>query len=250
MKMAYKTISFFAVLGLLFAVAGPSAQAAAVNPQCLVLDTKLQAITAGLATKEKPLSQLRVKNTYNNGQSPVVLKSKILSAQKVTDKEVKTAFKKLHLKAKTPAQKAAMVAYEAEFAAALKAFRAESETARAAYETGFNDLVNAHRAAVDSQLVALKKRFETANASAKSSCQKTNNIDKSIIFFKSEVTLAQDSYLGSPNVGTKDIQASLKVVADTHKAASDKAAKTFDQSLQISNAKLKTALPNTKYIFE
>ncbi len=248
--MAYKTTSFLAVLGLLLAVTAPSAQAATLNPQCLVLDTKLQAITAGLATKEKPLSQLRVKNTYNNGQSPVVLKSKILSAQKTTDKEAKTIFKKLHLKAKTPAQKAAMVAYEAEFAAALKAFRAESEMARAVYETSFNDLVNAHRAAVDSQLAVLKKRFETANASAKSSCQKTNNIDKALTFFKSEVKLAQDAYLATPSIGTKDIQTSLKVAADTHKAASDKAAKTFDQSLQLSNTKLKTALSNTKYIFE
>ncbi len=250
MKMAYKAIIFLASLGIALAIAETPARAASLNPQCQVLNTKLQTVNTGIATKEKPIVQLRIKNSYDTSQSPVVLKTKIASTQKVTDKAAKLIFKKLHTKAKTDIQKVAVTTYEAEFLAALTTYRAEKEVARAAYEAGFNSLVTAHRTAVDSQLGALKKRFEVAYATANAFCQKTNDIEKSVIQFKSNIKLAQDTYIVAPNVATKNIQDSLQVLADAYKTASDKALNSYNGTIQLSNAKLKVAFPNTKYIFE
>lgn len=247
MKMAYKFVCALLSAGLLVAGFSPVAQAA--NPQCKGLDTRLQTINSGLVSKEKPLAELRVKNTYGSSQGPVVLSTKVASAQKTADKALKETFKRLHAKAKSAAQKTAMTAYETEFTAALKTFRNEQAAASKTYQAANNALVSAHRAAVDGQLVILKNRFQSAHTSAYALCQKSG-LAKATALFKSEIQLAQASFAGVPNVSPASVQASLQAAADSYKLGREAAAKKFDETLLASEAKLKTAFTNTKYIFE
>lgn len=224
------------------------ARAAVISPQCVALDTKYQKVLSDLDVKAKPISQLRIKNSYDNSQALAVMKSKIAASQKDSDKKLKTIVQKLSDKAKTSAQKTAMTSFETEFSAALKTLRISQEAARANYEASFNGLVTAHRAAVDSQLATLKKQFDSAHTTAAAQCAKTG-VEKVTAQLKSDMKLAEDTYSLAPNVSGKNIQAALQTAATNFKTVNDKATLDFTTTFGQSQAKLKAAFGNTKYIF-
>jgi hypothetical protein len=248
MKMVYKAIAGIIAAFLLISVPAAPVQAAAISPQCAALGAKQQKIAGDIAAKETPLNQLRVKNTYNTSQSQAIFKTKVANLQKETDKKIEVTFKKLHVKGKNTVQKAAIVAYETEFKAALTTLRTTQDAARTDYINTFNSLNSAHRSATDSQLATLKTQIAAAFAAASPQCQKMG-VEKATAQLIASIKLAQDKYNATPNIGMTSLQPALQSASDTFKAASDKAAAVFKATVQQSRIKLKAAVGDTKYIF-
>lgn len=247
--MVYKVITGILIISLAFVSNHAPAQAATVSPQCAALATKQQKLNDGIAAKEALLKELRSKITFNNAQAHAVLKTKVGSIQKESDQKVETIFKKLNAKAKNQSQKAAVLAYETEFKAALKTLRTSQAAARGTYLSNTNNLTAVHRAVIDNQVTELKKQVGAAFTTANAQCRKLG-ITKVTAQLVTEVKLAQNRYNTVPNVNVGSLQPQLQAASDSFRSGSDKAVASYKQSVQLSKAKLKTAFGNTKYIFE
>ncbi len=248
MKMAYKVVIGVFVASLILMAHSGSVQAATVSPQCAALGAKQTKITSDIAAKEAPLTQLRVKNTYNTSQEQAIFKTKVANLQKETDKKIDATLKKLNTKGKNETQKAAIAAYETEFRAALTALRTAQEKARNDYLAAFNSLNATHRTTTDSRLATLKSQIAAAFATAGTQCQKMG-IEKTTAQLVANIKLAQDAYNATPNIGMPTLQPQLQAASDTFKAANDTAAAAFKTSVQQSRIKLKAAVGDAKYIF-
>ena len=248
MKMVYKIVAVIMSFFFIHALNVPTVNAA-VNSQCATLETMRQKVQTDLQFKVNPLSQLRIKNSYANTQVPGVLKTKITAAQTKGDKERAEIFKKLQSKALTAEHKSAVDTYKTEYETALQSLRASQNNAQKVYVDAYSSLFSVHRSTVDSQITILKTKIDASYNDAKAQCAKVG-IDKTLPQLKSNIILAQDTYNQAPNLNKESIQTSLQSITEDYKTSTDKAEVAFDEALQLSEGKLKTALYGVKYIFE
>jgi hypothetical protein len=161
------------------------------------------------------------------------------------DAERQADFAKLEAKATTPAQTAAVKAYETTITNAVNTRRKANDTARAAFRAGVDNAIAAQKSTVSSQTSAFTTAVNAAIATAKASCA-ANPANAATIRSTLQVALknARETFAGNRKDDSK-LGDAIKVLAATRNAAIKANDTTFEATAKAARGALKAAFGST-----
>lgn len=208
---------------------------------CATLDKRQTEVTARIDDKQEKF-EIRQNDRANKKSADRAARDAKLNARRDGwDAHKDERIGKLEAKAKTDAQKAAVAQFKETMTTAINTRRSAIDAAISAFRSGADTVTGTRTTTIDTAITALKAARQAALDKAKADCASGIDAKTAKATFEASMKTALDAFKAAKaSVIKKD---DITALAQTRKAAIDKAMNDFKTTMDAAQATLKLAFP-------